>query len=200
MIKAYKKLSTDSVMQQLIKRFGELSLTTSDNLFVDLVSNIVGQQLSVKAAATIWGRVQALIGEIAPKNVLETSDEAIRQAGCSYSKIRYIKNIATVVLDNTLDISNLHSYDDEEIILQLTAIKGVGRWTAEMFLIFSLGREDVFSFGDGGLRNSINRLYSNGTILSKDEVVVLTDKWKPYRSIASLYLWKNLDNAPQVIK
>ena len=118
----------------------------------------------------------------------------MRQAGCSYNKIRYIKNIAEAVTDKSLDLENITQYDNEEIIRQLTVIKGVGRWTAEMFLIFSLAREDVFSFGDIGLLNAANKLYGNGAVLGKDEVMAITESWAPYRSYGCLYLWKSLDN------
>ena len=129
-----------------------------------------------------------------PDKILNVSDEALRQAGCSGNKARYIKNIAQAVADKSLDLENIKQYDDEEIIRQLTAIKGVGRWTAEMFLIFSLAREDIFAFGDIGLLNAITKLYGNGASLSKGEVVAITEQWAPYRSYASLYLWRSLDD------
>ena len=194
-MKSKKTLSRDLVMKDLIEKYGELTLSESEDYFTDLARSIVGQQLSGKAASTIWKRVEALLnGEITADNFLSVPDELMRQAGVSGNKTRYIKNIAQAVFDKSLDLENIRSYDNEEIIQQLTKIKGVGQWTAEMFLIFSLAREDVFSFGDGGLNSAINKLYGSGKVLTKDEIKTITEKWKPYRSIASLYLWRSLDN------
>jgi DNA-3-methyladenine glycosylase II len=195
MRKAIKILSRDPVMKELIGKYGELTLTESRKYFTDLASMIIGQQLSGKAAATIWKRVAALTGDdVSADKILSVSDEALRQAGASSNKVRYIKNLARAVIDKSLNLESMPDHGDEEIIRQLTAIKGVGRWTAEMFLIFSLAREDVFSLGDGGLNSAVNRSYGNGAILGKDEILNIAEKWKPYRSIASLYLWRSLDN------
>jgi len=194
-MKAKKILARDLIMKGLINKYGELTLTESKECFADLARAIVAQQLSAKAADTIWKRVQALLGgEITAGKLLSVPDVDIRQAGVSSNKIKYMKNIARAVADKTLDFDNIRNCGDDEIIRQLTAIKGVGRWTAEMFLIFSLAREDVFSFGDGGLTSAINRLYGDGIPLTKDEIKTITDKWQPFRSIASLYLWRSLDN------
>jgi len=217
MKKIIEHLNKDPIMKCLIEKHGELRLTDDDGYkavsvsvqaeitggkrlqspkyFSDLAGAIVGQQLSAKAADTIWGRVLALVGgDMAAEKILKVSDEDLRKAGCSRNKAAYIKNIAQSVIDKSLDLENIQQYDDEEVIRQLTAIKGVGRWTAEMFLIFSLAREDVFSFGDVGLLNAISKLYGNGAALSKDEVKAITEKCAPYRSYGSLYLWKSLDN------
>ena len=182
-------------MKALIKMYGELTLTESKDFFLNLTRSIVAQQLSGKAADTIWKRVEAILGgEITAGKFLSVPDKDIRQAGVSSNKIKYIKNIAQAVIDKSLDLDNIQNCDNEEIIRQLTAIKGVGRWTAEMFLIFSLAREDVFSFGDGGLNSAINKLYGNKcTPLTKNEILTIADKWQPYRSIASLYLWRSLE-------
>ena len=193
-MKSKQTLSGDLVMKDLIEKFGELTLTESNDYFTDLVSSIVAQQLSGKAASTIWKRVETLLnGEITAEKFLSVPDELMRQAGVSRNKTRYIKNIAQAVLDKSLDLENIRNYDNGEIIRQLTTIQGIGQWTAEMFLIFSLAREDVFSFGDGGLNSAINKLYGSGIALTKEEIKAITDKWKPYRSIASLYLWRSLD-------
>ena len=193
--KAIKSLSRDPVMKKLIGKYGELTLSESKDYFTDLARTIVGQQLSGKAAATIWKRVAYLAGDdVTEGKIISIPDEALRQAGVSSNKTKYLKNLAQAIIDKSLNIENIQKYDDEEIIRQLTAIKGVGRWTAEMFLIFSLAREDVFSLGDGGLNNAVNRLYGNGAALGKDEISKIAEKWKPYRSIASLYLWRSLDN------
>ena len=195
MSKAGKILSRDPVMKKLVGKYGELTLTESRDYFTDLASTIIGQQLSGKAAATIWKRVVALADDdVSADKILSVSDEALRQAGVSSNKTGYIKNLAQAVMDKSLNLENMLNHDNEEIIRQLTAIKGVGNWTAEMFLIFSLAREDVFSLGDGGLNSAVNRLYGNGAVLRKDEILKIAERWKPYRSIASLYLWRSLDN------
>jgi len=182
-------------MKKLIGKYGELSLSESKDYFTDLARTIIGQQLSGKAAATIWKRVIALAGgDVTEGKIISIPDEALRQAGASSNKTKYLKNLAQAIIDKSLNIENIQKYGDEEIIRQLTAIKGVGRWTAEMFLIFSLAREDVFSLGDGGLSSAVNRLYGNGAALGKDEISNIAENWKPYRSIASLYLWRSLDN------
>ena len=189
-----KVLSRDPIMKPLIEKYGELSLTESKDYFDDLISAIIGQLLSGKAADTIYKRIAALCGGVTPESILAVPDEALRAAGSSYGKIRCMKALAQAVVDKAVDLENIKQYDDDEVIRQLTVIKGIGRWTAEMFLIFSLAREDVFSFGDGGLNSAVNRLYGNGAALSKSEIKTITEKWQPYRSYASLYLWRSLDN------
>lgn len=181
-------------MKSLIEKYGELTLTESKDYFNDIISSIIDQLLSGKAAETIYKRVESLCRGISPERILAVSDEALRAAGSSYGKIRCMKTLAQAVIDKAVDLENIRQHDDEEVIRQLTVIKGIGRWTAEMFLIFSLAREDIFSFGDGGLNSAINRLYGNGNALSRSEIKTITDKWHPYRSYASLYLWRSLDN------
>jgi DNA-3-methyladenine glycosylase II len=191
-----KVLCADLVMKDLVEKYGELTLDESEDYFVDLARSIVAQQLSVKAASTIWKRVENLLDmEVTAEKFLSVPDELVRQAGVSGNKIKYIKNTAQAVLDKSLDLENIRTLSNDEILRQLTTIKGIGLWTAEMFLIFSLAREDIFSFGDGGLNSAVNMLYGSGAVLTKEEIGVITEKWKPYRSIASLYLWQSLDNA-----
>lgn len=165
-------------------------------LYEALLSAIVGQQLSVKAADTIWKRVEALLNnDFTPENILKTQDEKLREAGMSWAKIKYVKGIAEAFSRNLIDEEKIINLSDEEIIEELTKLKGVGRWTAEMILIFTIGREDVFSMGDLGLRNAVSKLYGvDRDDLKKIEEIAV--KWSPYRSIASRYLWMSLDNAP----
>ncbi len=192
----YKEvLSKDPIMKSLIEKYGELTLTENTDYFVHLISGIIGQLLSGKAADTIFNRVKVLCGgAVTPETICAAADESLRAAGSSYSKIRCMKALAQAVIDKTVDLEHIKQYDSEEVIRQLTVIKGIGRWTAEMFLVFCLAREDVFSFGDGGLNNAMKRLYGNGTALNKSEMKTITDTWQPYRSYASLYLWRSLDN------
>jgi DNA-3-methyladenine glycosylase II len=194
-MKAKRTLTRDPVMKGLVEKYGALGLTESTDYFADLARAIVAQQLATKAADTIWRRVTALLGgEVTAGKFLSIAGEAVRQAGVSANKLKYMTNLAQAVMDGTLDLENIQNRDDEEIIPHLSAIKGIGRWTAEMFLIFSLAREDVFSFGDGGLKSALNKLYGGGGVLTKGEMESITDKWRPYRSLASLYLWRSLDN------
>ena len=205
-------LQKDPVMAGLIEKHGELTLgkgymVMSENtqvesgqiaseLFCDLAAAIVGQLLSVKAASTIEKRVVDLCGgRLCAEKIVEFSDDELRAVGLSYGKARCIKVLAKAFLDKTLDLENLHKIPDEEIITTLSSLKGIGRWTAEMFLLFSLGREDIFSHGDQGLKNAISKLYGSGTPLTKTEIDAIIANWKPYRSYASLYLWRSLDNA-----
>lgn len=188
-------LSRDPIMKRLIDRYGKQTLAESDDLFADLTRSITGQQLSGKAAGTIWKRVTALLdGKITPSGFLTISDEQLRGAGLSSGKTRYIKGLAAAIDNRTLDLELLRTLDDEKVIEQLTKIKGIGRWTAEMFLIFSLARPDVFSFGDGGLGSAIKRLYNNGEELDRNMITEISGKWRPWRSYASLYLWESIDN------
>lgn len=168
----------------------------SDDYFVDLVDSIISQQLSGKAAATIFGRLKKLFKEehINPKELLKIDDQKIREAGISFSKIKYIKGIAQEIINNKLDLKSFESLADEEVIGELIKLKGVGQWTAEMFLMFTLGRTDVFSSGDLGLQNAIIKHYKLKSKPTKDELLKISEKWSPYRTIASRILWKTLES------
>lgn len=197
MHRALKHLSKDKILKSLIETHGSLDWDYEVNLFDDLISSIVSQQLSVKAADTIYKRFKNLFGGVTPtpEQILEVPDEKIRECGISYSKIKYIKGIAKAVKEGGLDISGLPNLSDQKAVEELTKLKGIGLWTAEMFLMFSLKREDIFSLGDIGLRNAVARLYNiDRDDLKKIEEISL--KWSPYRTHASRYLWKSLDNTP----
>ena len=194
MSKATEHLRSDFIISGLIDKFGELTLKGSESPFEDLVNSIIGQQLSGKAATVISKRVEALLsGNLSAASILTVPDCELRKVGVSNKKASYIKNLANAVERNVINLKSIKKLDDEDIIKQLTAIKGIGRWTAEMFLLFSLAREDVYSLGDGGLSRSINKLYSKGKPLGRGEITEITSKWRPYRSYASLYLWRALD-------
>lgn len=195
--KAKEILSVDPVMKKLINTYELPGWSFEKNLFLELVDSIIGQQLSVKAGDTITKRFYALFSDKKPeaKDIVKIDTEKMRGCGISYSKIKYIKGVAQAVVDG-FDFDGLKRLPDEEVIEKLIELKGVGRWTAEMFLMFSLGREDVFSMGDLGLRNAVARLYNvDRDDIQKIEKISL--KWKPYRSLASRYLWKSLDNEPK---
>lgn len=168
---------------------------TGINYFLDLVESIVSQQLSVKAADTIWGRFVKLSNdpELTAEVILKIPDAKIREAGISWSKITYIKDLAQRTVDSPDMFENFENMSDEEIITELTKVKGIGRWTAEMFLMFAMGRPDVFSYGDLGIRNAIKKLYRLKEHPTPDEAEKISSKWKPYRTVACRYLWKSLE-------
>ncbi|HET9946778.1 MAG TPA: DNA-3-methyladenine glycosylase [Patescibacteria group bacterium] len=187
-------LLKDPVMAKLIKKYPEASFSNkAEKLFEDLIDSIVSQQLSIKAANTIFTRFKALFPDSfpTPQDILSTPDETIRTAGISFQKISYIKSVADAFLSDLIDTKKIQDMSDNEVIESLTQIKGVGKWTAEMILIFTLGREDVFSIGDLGIRNAITRLYG---ITDKKDMEKLSENWHPYRSYACWYLWRSLEN------
>lgn len=194
---SYKNhLLKDPVLSPIVEKFGELQeIHISKNIFADLVDSIIGQQLSVKAASTITQRFKNIFDDSfpTPEILFKTDTELIRGAGISYSKISYIKGIAEAIVEGSFVPNMLYTMKDSDAIDELIKLKGVGRWTAEMVLIFSLSRNDIFSLGDLGLRTAVSRLYP----VERDNLVEIEKislKWSPYRSAASRYLWKSLDN------
>lgn len=169
--------------------------TKSEDYFIDLVESIVSQQLSIKASDTIFGRFKKLFPKekITPKQILKLDDKKIRECGISYSKIKYIKGIAKAVVNKDIELEKLDELSNEEVIIEMVKLKGIGVWTAEMFLMFTLGRPDVFSTGDLGLQNAIIKLYGLKNKPSKEELLKISDKWAPYRTTASRVLWRSLE-------
>jgi DNA-3-methyladenine glycosylase II len=163
--------------------------------FQELCESIVSQQLSVKAAHTIWLRFAELITDITPRQLLILSEQDLRSVGLSRQKITYLRALSEEVTSGRLRFNNFKNASDEEIIDQLCQVKGIGRWTAEMFLLFTLGRRDVFSHGDLGLRNAVIKLY--GQAMTSEDMLAVSNVWSPHRSIASLILWSSLDNKPR---
>lgn len=181
-------LSRDPVMGQIIVQVGDLAvLTPTPDPFGTLVRSVTGQQLSVKAAASIHARLVALLGEVTPETLLETGGEDLRGTGLSWAKVRTVKAIGEAAATGRMDFDHLASLPDEEIIAELTPLPGIGRWTVEMFLMFALARPDVFSLGDLALRQGLARLHPN--ISSADALAL----WEPYRTLAARYIWA--DNA-----
>ncbi len=169
------------------------------NYFEALVEAIVSQQLSVKASDTIFTRFAALTpGKQfpTPRQVLKIPASKMRKAGLSKMKVSFIKDLAKHVIDKSVNLKEIDSWSDEKVIEHLTAVRGIGPWTAEMFLIFSLGREDIFSAGDLGLKNAIRTIYKLKKHPTPSQIKKITEKWKPYRSMASRYLWATLNNTP----
>jgi DNA-3-methyladenine glycosylase II len=170
---------------QKIKDTKDLGPRRTKDYFLDLCEAIINQQLSDKAAATIFSRFSKLFfGKITPSLVLKIPDKKMRAVGTSWSKVAFLKSLATAVVGKTIDLNQLHKLTDEEVVKELTKIKGIGPWTAEMFLMFSLGRPDVFSPGDVGLKRAIGKLYGNKCDPSH---------WSPYRTYACRILWRSLE-------
>ena len=196
LVKASSMLShKDPVLAKIIKQVTLSPSTPHESYFIDLVESIISQQLSIKAADTIWKRVQALLPDqrVTPEGILALPDDTIRAAGISYSKIKYIKDLADKTLASGILFEQFETMTDEEIITELTKVKGIGRWTAEMFLIFAMGRPDVFSYGDLGIRKGIKNLYGFKKEPTFEEAEKIAEKWRPYRSVACRYLWKSLE-------
>ncbi len=193
-----KHLRKDKALKKLIDAVGPLkSRNRGDDLFISLMRAIAGQQLSTKAADTIWNRFLDLFKNRVPdaKAVLKLSDDALRSVGFSYQKAGYIKNIARFSLEQTLDYKLLKNKTDDELVEYLVQIKGVGRWTVEMLLMFTMNRLDVFPKDDLGIQNGIKTLYkidSQKKELFKD-MDRIAEAWRPYRTLACMYLWRYKD-------
>jgi DNA-3-methyladenine glycosylase II len=191
---------SDTVMSQLIAQHAAPAWREQHHidLFTDVVESIVSQQLSVKVADVITARLYNLLPDksIAPAAILSLDVEAMRACGLSYAKIKYMKSAAEAAETGSVDFDNLPHKTDQEVIAELITIHGVGKWTAEMLLIFSLQRPDVFSVGDLGLRTAVARLYGVDRA-NRAAIETIAARWSPYRSLASRYLWKSLDNEPK---
>ncbi|TAE28593.1 MAG: DNA-3-methyladenine glycosylase 2 family protein [Candidatus Kapaibacterium sp.] len=190
----------DPVMKELIRKHGECRLKPQADAFFVLCDSIISQQISVKAAAAIMKRFVALFPKEKPEPalLLVLPDEIVRAVGCSSSKVKYLKDLAEKFHDKTLKPKKLVALEDEELIKTLTQVKGIGRWTAEMFLIFSLNRLDVMATDDYGLRKAMMLLYNMPEMPKRAIMLELAEAWKPYRSVASWYLWRSLDNEPSI--
>ena len=166
-----------------------------------LVRTIVGQQLSTKAARTIYARLTALFSgrTPTPREILAADEEALRAAGLSRSKVSYLRDLAGHVIDGELDLDALHALPDEEVIGQITAVKGLGRWSADMFLMFHLGRPDVLPVGDLGIRRAVERAYGLDGLPDSQTLHDIAAPWRPERTLACLYLWESLDNVPDPV-
>lgn len=191
--------AADPVLGDLITRYGIVTRERSRPPFYALMAAIVGQQISVKAAAAIMGRLLGLFTEgqaVEAAALADVSFEQLRSVGLSTAKVRYLHDLAEKVADGTVDLAALSQLPDEEVITILCQVKGIGRWTAEMFLIFSLGRLDVLAVDDLGLRTGIQRAYGLDQLPRAAEIRALALPWQPYRTIATLYFWQYLHNAP----
>ena len=184
----------DKVLRKLIKASPPADLVSRGDAFQTLARSIVGQQISVKAAQSIWNRFALLAGEMKPGNVVALSDESMRAVGFSGQKVSYVKDLARRFCDGEVKPRRWSRMDDEAIIEELVAVKGIGRWTVEMFLIFHMRRPNVLPVDDLGLRRAMERAYNKGEALTKAEMREIGKPWAPFSSVATWYLWRSLDN------
>ncbi|MET1033497.1 MAG: DNA-3-methyladenine glycosylase [Candidatus Saccharimonadales bacterium] len=192
--------ANDPYLASLIDKHGLYTAKPHTNYYQDLVEAIIGQQLSVKAARTIKGRFQDLFGGKlpTPEQILEQDIETLRSVGLSRPKAGYIQDLAVHVLDGRIKFDHLPKLSNDEIVKELTDVKGIGEWTVHMFLMFCMGRLDVLPIGDLGIKNGIRGIYDLDHAPSPDEIKKIADKyhWHPYESIASWYVWRSLENEP----
>ncbi len=190
----------DRVLKKLIPKFGESRLASRGDAFTTLARSIVGQQISVKAAQSVWDRFAVTVGgpshRLAPKAVLGIETPSLREAGLSARKCEYLQDLAQHFADGRAQPARWGDMDDEAIITELVAIRGIGRWTAEMFLIFHLLRPDVLPLDDLGLLKGISHNYFSGEPVSRAEARDVAEAWAPYRSVATWYIWRSLDPLP----
>jgi DNA-3-methyladenine glycosylase II len=192
--------ASDPVMAELIERLGERSAAQrrrgepKPDAYGALLRTVVGQQLSSKAARTIYGRILDLFGgkTPTPEQILAASESDLRAAGLSGRKVEYIRDLAAHVRSGELELDRLEQLSDEEVIEEIVAVRGFGRWSAEMFLIFHLERPDVISGGDLGIRKAIQLALGLDEMPTPAEVVEIGERWRPHRSLASIYLWESL--------
>jgi DNA-3-methyladenine glycosylase II len=168
--------------------------------FVALARSIIGQQLSVKAAQSIWLRLEDMAGAIEPAQIAASNVEQLRRCGLSGNKSAYLIELATRFHDGTLDAAKWRRHTDERIILELTAVRGIGRWTAEMFLIFFMLRPNILPVDDVGLQRAMRLHYNNGETLSKPEMRQIAQHWQPWCSVATWFMWRSLDADPAASK
>jgi len=189
-------MKRDRVMKNLIPQYPGVSLQSRGDAFVTLARSIVGQQISVKAAQSVWDRFATLPKAIAPAHVLKLKVDDMRAAGLSVRKVEYLVDLALHFANNQVHEAAWVDMDDEAIIAELVAIRGIGRWTAEMFLIFHMMRPDVLPLDDVGLINGISRCYFSGDPVSRSDAREVAAPWAPYRSVATWYIWRSLDPVP----
>ncbi|MBN6188907.1 DNA-3-methyladenine glycosylase 2 family protein [Aneurinibacillus sp. BA2021] len=191
--------AADPIMARLIAEYGPYSWKAEDDYFAVLCGSIVSQQLSVKAAASIAERVlRELGGQWKADALLAAPEEEMRALGLSRSKVVYLKDLAAHCAEGRLHLHELPSAANEEVIARLTMVKGIGRWTAEMFLLFGMGRMNVFPVGDLGIKKAIQSNYNLPDLPDKKQMLERAAIWAPYESIATLYLWRSLNNKPSL--
>ena len=196
---AEKWLATnDARLAVVIKEHGECTIKPHGDHYAELLDSIISQQLSVKAASTIHGRVLDIFNgkTPTPEELISADTERLRTCGVSYAKISYMKDLAEHILDGRLDMNHISTLPNDDLVQQLTAVKGIGEWSAHMYMIFCLGRLDILPVGDLGVRKAAMLLYELPELPKKDQLEILSKKhhWEPYESVAAWYLWRSLKN------
>ena len=186
-------VAKDRVMKRLIPQFGDASLQSRGDAFSTLARSIIGQQISVKAAQTVWHRFTALPAAMTPTHILKLKVDDMRAAGLSARKVEYLVDLSIHFDTGAVHVKDWAAMDDEAIIAELVAIRGIGRWTAEMFLMFYLTRPNVLPLDDVGLINGISKNYFSGESVSRSDAREVAAAWAPYCSVATWYIWRSLD-------
>ena len=186
----------DRVLRRIIREHPDANLRTRGDAFQTLARSIVGQQISVKAAQSVWDRFAALAGAVTPASVAALEVEAMRAAGLSRMKVVYLKDLAERFAAGAIRPRRWARMPDEAVIADLVQVKGIGRWSAEMMLIFHLMRPDVVPLGDLGLQRAMERLHNGGEPLTKDDMLAVAQPWRPWGTVATWYLWRSLDPVP----
>jgi DNA-3-methyladenine glycosylase II len=189
-------IKKDRVMKRLIPQFGQVCLQSRGDAFATLARSVVGQQISVKAAQTVWDRFVKLPRQMTPAQVLRLKIDDMRAAGLSARKVEYLVDLSLHFDSGKVHVENWTAMDDEAIVDELVAIRGIGRWTAEMFLIFHLMRPNVLPLDDVGLINGISKSYFSGEAVSRSDAREVALAWAPYRTVATWYIWRSLDPVP----
>ena len=185
----------DPILAKVIKKYPGPILTSKGDLFSTLIRSIVGQQISVLAADAVWGRFSALVGEISPKLILKQTPEALKNSGLSARKVEYIRGISETWTKEYAEI-DWEILSDDEVKRKLIALRGVGPWTAEMILMFSLLRPDIFPIDDIGAIRAIENIYNGGEVMSKEDLLDQAEYWAPWRTVATWFLWRTIDDEP----
>jgi DNA-3-methyladenine glycosylase II len=189
-------MKRDRVMKKLIPKHSGVSLQSRGDAFMTLARSIVGQQISVKAAQSVWDRFAKLPRKMVPAQVLKLKVDDMRAAGLSARKVEYLVDLALHFANNQVHVAAWAEMEDEDIIAELVAIRGIGRWTAEMFLIFHLMRPNILPLDDVGLQSGISRCYFSGEPVSRSEIREVAASWAPFCSVATWYIWRSLDPVP----
>jgi len=188
--------SRDSVLKVLIRNLEERRLRSRGDAFMTLARSIVGQQISVQAAESVWQKLLESVGSLGPATIVRMDPSKLRACGLSSKKSTYLIDLAEHFLDGSLEIERWSEHDDEQLIAELTRVKGIGRWTAEMFLIFFMMRPNILPVDDIGLQRAMSLHYNNGKPLSKLKMRQISNEWQPWRTVATWYLWRSLDPIP----
>jgi len=186
----------DSVLRRLIKIHSGMAMRSRGDAFMTLARSIVGQQISLKAADTVWQKMVSAVPSISAQHIAGADSTKLRNCGLSGNKVLYLQDLARNFVDGSLNVANWEHFSDEELVAEITQVKGIGRWTADMFLIFYMMRPDVLPLDDIGLQRAMSMHYNKNRPLSKLKIRAIAKDWVPWRSVATWYLWRSLDPIP----